>query len=108
MIETAYAILFGAAFIVLGLCVLALIVRSIKGPGVPVRVICVNVIGSMVTSIFAMLAAYFHEGWLFDVCIVYVLISFLAVVVLAKVYMFRAEKKESEPPKDDGGSADGG
>ncbi len=86
-IEKAYNILFGVAFLVLGICILALIVRSIREPGLTARVICVNMIGTTVTAVFAMLAVFLREGWLYDICLVYVLVSFLSVVVLSKVYM---------------------
>ena len=42
-----------------------------------------------------------NEGYLVDICIIYAMISFLAVIVLTKVYMgVYQEKKEEE---DDGG-----
>lgn len=86
MIEKAYTALFVGAFAILACCLFLMILRSIKGPGLATRVICVNMIGTTVTSIIALLAAYLGEGWLYDICIVYVLVSFLAVVVLSKVY----------------------
>lgn len=89
MIQTAYKILFGTAFVVLSLCILVLILRSIRKQSVTSRVICVNMIGTTVTSVIAMLAAVLQESWLYDVCIVYVLVSFLSVVILAKVYTAR-------------------
>ncbi len=92
MIQTAYNILFGTAFVVLAFCILVLILRSIKGPGITFRVICVNMIGTTVTSVIAMLAAALKESWLYDVCIVYVLVSFLSVVILSKVYIAKNSK----------------
>ncbi len=93
MIETAYDILFGIAFVVLALCILALIIRSILGPGVTERVICVNMIGTTVTSVFAMLAVLMKELWLYDICLIYVLVSFLSVVILSKVFMNRTKNR---------------
>lgn len=93
MIETAYNILFGVTFVVLALCVLVLILRSIKGPSVTDRVICVNMIGTTVTSVFAMLAVLMKELWLYDICLVYVLVSFLSVVILSKVFMNNGKNK---------------
>ena len=93
MIENAYTLLFSVAFVVLGACLFLLILRSVKGPKLTTRVVCINMIGTTVTSVFALLAAYLREGWLYDICIVYVLISFLAVVILSKVYMSGNGKK---------------
>ena len=43
------------------------------------------------------LAIMLGEGYLVDICIIYAMISFLAVIVLTKVYMgVYREKKEEE------------
>jgi multicomponent Na+:H+ antiporter subunit F len=47
--------------------------------------------------IIAVLAVKMNEGYLVDICIIYAMISFLAVTLLTKVYMgVYAEKKEKE------------
>ena len=48
----------------------------------------------LTTAIIAVLAVYLKESWLLDVCIIYCLISFLAVVVLAKINIVSHEKGE--------------
>ena len=42
--------------------------------------------GTIVMVVIAMLAVYMGEGYLLDICLIYAMISFLAVVVLTKVY----------------------
>ena len=46
------------------------------------------------------LAVMMEEGYLADICLIYAMISFLAVIVLTKVYMGvyleKKEKKEGE------------
>ena len=43
--------------------------------------------GTIVMVIIAILAIMLGEGYLVDICIIYAMISFLAVIVLTKVYM---------------------
>lgn len=62
------------------------LIRAIKGPTVADRVVAVNMMGTMVMVIIAMLAVYMGESYLLDICLIYAMISFLAVVVLTKVY----------------------
>lgn len=62
------------------------LIRAIKGPTVADRVVAVNMMGTMVMVIIAMLAVFMGESYLLDICLIYAMISFLAVVVLTKVY----------------------
>ena len=54
--------------------------------GLPV-VVAVNMMGTMVMVIIAILALFLKEGYLVDICLIYAMISFLAVIILTKVYM---------------------
>lgn len=50
----------------------------------------------------AILALLLEEGYLVDICLIYAMISFLAVVCLTKVYLgVYQEKKMEEAKKDD-------
>ena len=70
------------------------LVRAIRGPRMADRIVGINMTGSLTTAIIAVLAVYLKESWLLDVCIIYCLISFLAVVVLAKINIVSHEKGE--------------
>lgn len=96
-LEQAYQILFVGILIVLAVLVVLCLVRAIIGPRIADRVVAVNMTGTMVIVMIAVLALMMGEGYLVDICIIYALISFLAVIVLKKVYMgVYAEKKEAE------------
>lgn len=96
-LEQAYEILFVGILIVLAVLVVLCLVRAIIGPRIADRIVAVNMMGTMVIVIIAVLALMMGEGYLVDICIIYALISFLAVIVLTKVYMgVYAEKKEAE------------
>ena len=87
--------------VVLGVLVLAMffgLIRAIAGPRRSDRILGINMIGSLSTAAIAVLAVRLEEGWLLDVCLIYCMISFLAVVVLAKIHI--SIKKEEEARHD--------
>lgn len=93
----AYEVLFTGALIFLAIMLILCLVRAIKGPKVTDRIIAVNMMGTMVMVIIGILAVKMQEGYLVDICLIYAMISFLAVVVLTKVYTgVYAEKKAKE------------
>ncbi len=79
--------LFVAAIIFLAILLLFCLVRAIRGPKIADRIVAVNMMSTMVMVIIAILALMLKEGYLVDICIIYAMISFLAVVVLTKVFM---------------------
>ena len=72
--------------IVLGALIMLCLLRAILGPRLADRVVAVNMIGTMTITEIAMFALYLRENYLYDVCLIYAMISFLAVVVLTKIY----------------------
>lgn len=85
-IRSAYGLLLSAAVLVLAVLIIASMVRSVRGPGISDRIIAVNMIGTMIIMVIAVLSVYLDENYLVDVCLIYAMISFLGVVVLCKVY----------------------
>jgi len=81
-----YEWIFHAILIVLALMLILCLVRAIKGPRIADRLVAVNMMGTMVMVIISTLAVMMDEGYLIDICLIYAMISFLAVVVLTKVY----------------------
>ena len=71
------------------------LIRTIRGPRRPDRIMGINMIGSFSTAVLAVLSWYLKESWLLDVCLVYGLCSFLAVVILSKIHI-----SESRDEKD--------
>ena len=78
--------IFISIFIFLAILLLFCLIRAIKGPTIADRVVAVNMMGTIVMVVIAMLAVYMGEGYLLDICLIYAMISFLAVVVLTKIY----------------------
>ena len=83
----AYSILYTGALIVIGILLLLCLVRVIRGPRTADRVIAVNMVGTLTVILIAILAFLLDEGYLTDVAMIYTLLSFLAVVLLTKIYM---------------------
>ena len=94
--DKAYSILYNGALIVIGVLLLFTLIRAIRGPRIADRIIAVNMMGTLVVITIFVLAFLMNEGYLVDVAIVYTMLSFLAVVLLTKVYMgvYRQKRKE--------------
>ncbi|WP_373219221.1 monovalent cation/H+ antiporter complex subunit F [Ruminococcus sp. 5_1_39BFAA] len=101
-LEQAYHILFVAALIFLAVMVVLCLVRAIIGPRIADRIVAINMMGTMIMVIIGILALMLEEGYLADICIIYAMISFLAVIVLTKVYMGVYQQKKIEEAKKDG------
>lgn len=107
-LDQAYEILFMAALVFLAIMVILCLIRAIIGPRIADRVVAVNMMGTMVMVIIAILALLLGEGYLVDICIIYAMISFLAVIILTKVYMgVYTERKQHKAGKPEEASGDG-
>ena len=80
-------LLFTNALAVLGVQLFLCLLRAILGPRIADRVVGINMIGTIVIMMIAILALMLGEGYLVDIAIIYAMLSFLAVVVLAKIYI---------------------
>lgn len=86
-LEIAYEWLFRVALTVLGGSLFFSLFRSIRGPRIADRIVAVNMVGTQITIIIAILTFMMGEGYLADVALIYTMLSFLAVVLLTKVYL---------------------
>ena len=91
-----YHTIYIAMLILLSFMLLACLIRAVKGPLIADRLVAVNMMGTMVMVIIAVLALMLKEGYLVDICLIYAMISFLAVVVLSKVYIGIYEEKHHQ------------
>ncbi|KAB7513302.1 cation:proton antiporter [Halosegnis rubeus] len=58
--------------------------RIVRGPTMPDRVIAVNVLGSNVVIVIALLAAAIGEPGALDIALVYALLNFLLSIAISK------------------------
>ena len=78
------------------------LIRAVVGPRIADRLIAVNMITTMVTVMIAVLAVLKEESYLVDICLIYAMISFLAVVVLSRIYIgvYREEKYQQKQKEE--------
>lgn len=103
-IAAAYELLFTGTLIALAIGFVALLVKTIIGPSIADRIVTINMIGTMVIVAIAVIACLFDENYVLDICLIYAMLSFLAVIVLTKVYTGvyeenKRKEKEAEEKK---------
>ena len=94
--------LFYGILSVLAVMLVLCLIRAVIGPRIADRLVAVNMMGTMVMVSIALLAVVKNQGYLVDICLIYALISFLAVVVLTRIYtgVYR-EAKDHEHRKEE-------
>lgn len=100
--EVAWEWLFRVALILLALGLSSSLLRCIRGPRIADRIMAVNMAGTQIVMMIAILAVMKGEGYLTDVALIYAMLSLLATVLLTKVYLgvyrerkIREKKEES-------------
>ena len=107
-IEMAYKLLLGLTLGVLTLLALACLVRCILGPRISDRVLAINVTGTITVIMVALTVLLLGEGYLADIALIYAMLSFLAVILLSKVYTgIYQERKHEEALMAEKAEADG-
>lgn len=81
---------------ILAILLLICLIRAIIGPSIADRIVSVNMMGTIVMVIIAMLAILLKEGYIVDICIIYAMISFVSVVALTKIFLGIYRKKKAE------------
>ena len=85
-----------------GILLMLCLIRSIIGPKVADRLVAVNMVGTNTICIIGVLAVRFGAGYLSDIGLIYAMVSFLAVVLLTKVYMGAyVERKLKEQQREE-------
>ncbi len=97
--EILYENLFNIILVSLAILVFLGFIRVLRGPKIADRIVAINMIGTIIITIIAVLAVILEESYLVDISLIYALISFLAVVVLSKVYMGAHEEAKKRREK---------
>ena len=118
---------FVVVFILLGICMIACLIAAIRGPELGDRIVAANMIGikkrviivniglvdvvmfnpvivskhDMYETIatICLLSYALQQSWLLDVALIYTMISFLAVVVLTRIFIRRYKSRAKEQEK---------
>lgn len=100
--DTAFKSFFLIYIIILAVLTFLCLIRTIKGPRLVDRIVGTNMIGTMTIAIIALLAAYLNESSILDICLIYAIMSFVAVIVLTKIYIgIYNEKKSAQHKKEE-------
>ncbi len=95
--EQAYMILYTVVLVLLGVALIAALVRAILGPRLADRVMGINMAGTLTILSVLLLSRLLEQDWLLDVALIYAMISFIAVVVLTRIFVtVHLEKKEGK------------
>lgn len=96
LIQRFEGFFYGVLFL-LAVMLLLCLIRAVIGPKIADRLVAVNMMGTMVMVSIAILAVIKGQGGLVDICLIYAMISFLAVVVLTRIYtgVYRQAQKEA-------------
>ncbi len=87
MMDKYYELLFWGVSIALALCTLAVLVYIIASKLTVDRIIGINLIGTIVVDAIALLMYLLGEDYLADIALVFVLLSFIAVIILCRIYI---------------------
>lgn len=101
LIEQCYSYLFWGALVVLAVGILAALVYIIRARLTVDRIIGINLTGTLVAIIIAILAYLLGEDYLADVAIVYVVLSFIAVMLLCRIYINLYQRKRQDKKEDE-------
>ncbi|MFO7676962.1 MAG: cation:proton antiporter [Thermoplasmatota archaeon] len=75
---------FMIVFFALALCIIMALIRVIKGPTAPDRIVGLDTINTIVIVLMVLFGAAFKQVIYIDVAIVYALLSFISTLFIAK------------------------
>lgn len=84
--EQWYEVLLIAAMILITVLIIFSLVRAVKTKEVTGRIVSVNLIGTLTVVMIILLTIFMDNDQLMDINLIYALISFMAVVILSKIY----------------------
>ena len=81
---------------ILGVLMLCMMYKVVKGPRFTDRLLAVNVINTMLTSSICLLSRYLEVSYLLDVALIYALLGFTGSTLLMRMLAVDKEEKEEE------------
>lgn len=102
-IQQCYDYLFWGVLVALALCVVAVLIYILKAHLTVDRIIGINLIGTIVVMVIVVLTFLLGEDYLADIALIYVVLSFIAVMMLCRIYINlyqRNQRKKEEASHD--------
>lgn len=103
LIQQCYSYLFWGVLVALALCVVAVLVYILKAHLTVDRIIGINLVGTIVVMVIVVLTFPLGEDYLADIALIYVVLSFIAVMMLCRIYINlyqRNQRKKEEASHD--------
>ena len=94
-LEQAYNILYGCVLTGFSVLILIMLIRAVIGPRITDRVLSINMIGTMVICCIVICAQLLGESYLIDVALIYALVSFVSVLIFARIYIPLKPEREA-------------
>ena len=101
LIQQCYHDLFWGALVLLGLGLLAVMVYIIRARLTVDRIIGINLIGTLVVIVICALTYLLGEDYLADIAVIYVVMSFIAVMMLCRIYINLYQYKRQDEREDE-------
>lgn len=101
LIEQCYNYLFWGALVVLAVGILAALVYIIRARLTVDRIIGINLIGTLVVIVICALTYLLGEDYLADIAVIYVVMSFIAVMMLCRIYINLYDRRRKEKEQHD-------
>ena len=71
-------------FIILIACCFACLIRAWRGKSIPDRMVAIDIMGTLAVGMTALLAVMTKRGFLIDVALAWIFLSFIGTLALAK------------------------
>lgn len=84
-----------AMLVILALCMLAVVVRLIRGPRIADRILAVNALNTLITAEICLLSRYLGADYLVDVALIYALLGFVVNTLLTRT-LIGSKRKETQ------------
>ncbi len=78
---------------IIGVGCLVGLIYGVRSPRFTDKLVAVNIVTTLSLNLICMLALYFKQDFILDIALIYALLSFAAVAVLAKLLIDRKGKK---------------
>lgn len=87
MIDKAYNILFFGAIIAIAVLIIISLIRTITGKLTADKIIGLNMTSTLTVLAMILLTVLLSEDYIADIAIIYVMLSFISILILAKIYI---------------------
>ena len=101
LIQQCYSYLFWGVLAALALCLIAVLVYILKARLTVDRIIGINLVGTLVVIVICALTYILGEDYLADIAVIYVVMSFIAVMMLCRIYINLYQRKRQDKEEDE-------